>query len=122
MTSSGLIQNIFWQFEITRYPCYQAIVIQSFKDDGTEDVINGENTRDARKTCPASLWRTAARKLDQMDSVTSLHDLRIPPGNQLEAFVGDRKGQYSIRINEQYRVCFTWTDSGPDEDEIFDYH
>jgi proteic killer suppression protein len=54
--------------------------------------------------------------------VTSLHELRVPPGNHLEALSGDRKGQHSIRINDQYRVCFVWSDLGPDQVEIVDYH
>ena len=62
------------------------------------------------------------RKLDQLDSAEALDDLRIPPGNRLEALKGDRQGQYSIRINEQYRICFVWTESGPAEVEIVDYH
>jgi proteic killer suppression protein len=97
-------------------------MIQSFKDAGTQDIFNGENTKDARKTCPMSLWKAAARKLDQVDSVTTLQELKIPPGNQLEPLAGDRKGQYSIRINERYRLCFRWTDFGPDQAEIVDYH
>jgi len=97
-------------------------MIQSFKNSGSENIFNGENTREARKTCPISLWKVAARKLDQVDSVTTLNDLMIPPGNKLEALSGDRKGQYSIRINSQYRICFIWTDSGPDQVEITDYH
>jgi proteic killer suppression protein len=97
-------------------------MIQSFKDAGTEDVFNGENTKAARKICPSSLWKIAARKLDQLDSVTSLQDLRIPPGNQLEALSGDRKSQHSIRINDQYRICFKWADLGPEDVEIVDYH
>jgi plasmid maintenance system killer protein len=64
----------------------------------------------------------AARKLDQIDSVTTLSELRIPPNNRLEALSGDRKGQHSIRINDQYRICFVWTESGPDQVEIVDYH
>jgi proteic killer suppression protein len=68
------------------------------------------------------LWRIAARKLEQIDSVSLLEELRIPPGNRLEALSGDRKGQFSIRINEQYRVCFIWTEDGPDAVEIVDYH
>ncbi|RPH60907.1 MAG: plasmid maintenance system killer protein [Chloroflexi bacterium] len=97
-------------------------MIKSFKDAGTQDVFNGENTKDARKTCPLFLWKVAARKLDQLDSVTALQELKIPPGNQLEALSGDRKGQYSIRINDQYRICFLWINLGPDEVEIVDYH
>jgi proteic killer suppression protein len=97
-------------------------MIVSFKDEGTEDIFNGKNTRAARKTCPASLWKVAARKLDQLDSVTSSKELRVPPGNRLEALTSNRKGQQSIRINDQYRICFVWTDSGPNKVEIVDYH
>jgi proteic killer suppression protein len=97
-------------------------MIQSFKNAGSEDIFNGENTREARSICPRSLWIIAGRKLDLLDSVTALSELRIPPGNKLESLSGDRKGQHSIRINERYRICFLWTDSGPDEVEIVDYH
>jgi len=97
-------------------------MIQSFKNVGAEDVFNGKNTAAARRTCPEDVWRIAARKLDQLDSVTTLQELRIPPGNRLEASSGARTGQYSIRINDQYRVCFIWTDHGPDQVEIVDYH
>ena len=97
-------------------------MIAAFKDTATEDIFNGKNTKVARKTCPASLWKIARRKLDQLDSVTALNELRIPPGNQLEALSGDRRGQHSIRINDQYRICFTWKNETPDEVEIVDYH
>ena len=97
-------------------------MIQSFKNIGTEDVFNGRNTKEARSLCPRSLWNIAARKLDQLDSVQALEELRIPPGNKLEALRGDRKGEHSIRINDQYRICFRWTEVGPDEVEITDYH
>ena len=97
-------------------------MIKSFASAGTEDIFNGRNTKDARKTCPRNLWRVAARKLEQLDSVGWLEELRIPPGNRLEALSRDRRGQFSIRINEQYRVCFVWTEDGPDAVEIVDYH
>jgi proteic killer suppression protein len=97
-------------------------MIVSFKAEGAEDVFNGKNTKAARKACPESLWKIAHRKLDQLDSITALNELRIPPGNRLEALTGDRKGQHSIRINDQFRICFIWTDSGPDKVEIVDYH
>ncbi len=97
-------------------------MIVSFKNKGTEDIFNGKNTKAARKTCPESLWKIAARKLDQLDSVALLDELRIPPGNWLEAFGADRIGQHSIRINKQYRICFTWSESGPEQVEIVDYH
>ena len=97
-------------------------MIKSFAGAGTEDIFNGRNTKDARKACPRDLWRVAARKLEQLDSVALLEELRIPPGNRLEALSRDRRGQFSIRINEQYRVCFVWTEDGPDAVEIVDYH
>jgi proteic killer suppression protein len=97
-------------------------MIQSFKDNGTEDIFNGINSKAARRCCPVSLWKIVGRKLDQLDSVTSLYELRIPPGNQLEALSGNRAGQHSIRINEQYRICFNWVEAGPDQVEIVDYH
>jgi toxin HigB-1 len=98
------------------------MMIQSFVSPGTEDIFNGIDSKIARKTCPQSLWKVAIRKLDQLDSVTTLEELKIPPGNNLEALKGDRKGQYSIRINDQYRICFVWKPAGPDDVEIVDYH
>jgi toxin HigB-1 len=97
-------------------------MIASFKDEGAEDVFNGKNTRTARRCCPEALWKIAARKLDQLDSAIALDELRIPPGNRLEALAGNRKGQHSIRINDQYRICFTWSKSGSERVEIVDYH
>jgi toxin HigB-1 len=97
-------------------------VIQSFKNSGTEDIFNGVNSKEARRICPRFLWKIAYRKLDQLDSANSVIDLRVPPGNQLEALSGDRSDQYSIRINDQYRICFHWTGNGPDQVEIADYH
>ena len=97
-------------------------MIQSFFDQGTLDIFNGVNSKIARKTCPKNLWRIAGRKLEQLDSVESLEDLRIPPGNRLENLKGDRMEQYSIRINGQYRICFIWKENGPDQIEIVDYH
>jgi proteic killer suppression protein len=97
-------------------------MIRSFADQGTEDVFNGLNTKAARRTCPRELWAVAGRKFDQLDSVESLEELRIPPGNRLEALAGDRKGQHSIRINERYRICFRWSSEGPSDVEIVDYH
>ncbi len=63
-----------------------------------------------------------ARKVEQLDWAAVLEDLRVPPGNQLEALKGDRKGQHSIRVNDQWRVCFVWTEQGPMDVEIVDYH
>jgi len=64
----------------------------------------------------------AQRKLDQLNQAKELLDLRVPPNNRLEALKGDRRGQHSIRINDQYRVCFRWTEAGPEDVEIVDYH
>jgi len=97
-------------------------MIRSFRNTATEDVFNGRNSKAARNLCPQNLWKVAFRKFDQLDSVETLLDLRIPPGNQLEALKGDRKGQHSIRINKQYRICFSWTETGPSDVEITDYH
>ena len=97
-------------------------MVVSFKDKATEDIFNGVSSRVARKSCPQSIWRVVARKLDQLDSVESLEELKIPPGNRLELLSGNRKGQYSIRINEQFRICFQWDESGPAQVEITDYH
>lgn len=97
-------------------------MILSFKNVGTEDIFNGENTKSARKTCPQTLYSIAFRKLDQIDSAVEINELRVPPGNRLEALEGDRQGQYSIRINDQYRICFIWTQNGAEDVEIVDHH
>ena len=97
-------------------------MIKSFKDEGTEAIFNGRGSKKARKTCPAQLWSVASRKLDQLDSAEQIEDLKVPPGNRLEFLSGNRRGQYSIRINEQYRICFTWSEGSPSDVEIVDYH
>lgn len=97
-------------------------MIRSFADSETEDIFNGADTRAARKTCPKSLWPIARRKLDQLNRVRALAELAVPPGNRLERLQRDRLGQHSIRINEQYRVCFRWENGYADQVEITDYH
>lgn len=97
-------------------------VIRSFADGQTEDVFNGIQSRRAQKACPIELWPAARRKLDQLNRVRRLQELRAPPGNRLEQLRGNRKGQYSIRINDQFRICFSWEDGYADEVEIADYH
>ena len=97
-------------------------MIVSFGDTGAEDVFNGRDTRRARRCCPRSIQALAARKLELLDSAVAVTDLRAPPGNRLEALRGNRAGQHSIRINEQYRICFIWTENGPEHVEIVDYH
>lgn len=97
-------------------------MIVSFADKATEDIFDGINTVVARKRLPRELWNIAARKLDQLDSAAALDDLKVPPGNRLEALRGDRAGQFSIRINEKFRVCFKWSDLGAANVEVVDYH
>jgi len=97
-------------------------MIVSFKDRGTEDLFNGMDSKAARRCCPGDLQRVALRKLTMLNRAVSLEDLRHPPGNQLEALKRDRVGQHSVRINDQYRVCFVWTPEGPADVEILDYH
>ena len=97
-------------------------MIESFRDGATEDLFNGVNSKRARKACPRSLWVVVSRKLDQLDSVLLLDELKVPPGNRLELLRGSRRGQYSIRINEQYRICFAWGETGPRDVEVTDYH
>lgn len=93
-------------------------MIKSFKDRLTEAVYQGESP----KGFPASLVKTARRKLGYLDAAVDLNDLRSPPGNRLEALSGDRDGQHSIRVNDQFRVCVIWTNEGPKNVEIIDYH
>jgi len=97
-------------------------VIVSFADLGTQDIFNGRDTKIARRTCPSNLWNVARRKLDQLNAATRIDTLRLPPGNRLEALKGNRAGQYAIRINDQFRVCFRWTDGQADAVQIVDYH
>ena len=80
------------------------------------------DSKEARRSCPSSIWRVAVRKLTMLEMAANLSDLRAPPANRLEGLEGDREGQHSIRINKQYRVCFTWTAEGPADAEITDYH
>lgn len=94
----------------------------TFANQATEDIYNGKNTSDARRLLPRNLWNVAFRKLDQIDASVSLDDLRIPPENRFEALKVDRIGQYSIRINDQYRICFIWNVTDASKVEIVDYH
>lgn len=97
-------------------------MIISFRNQGTRDVFDGRDTKAARRACPLTLWKVAGRKLDQLDVARSIQDLAAPPGNRLEELKGDRDGEYSIRINDQYRICFRWSERGPKDVEIVDYH
>ena len=92
-------------------------MIQSFADKDTEKLAGMKRVARFHQ-----FERIALRKLTQLDIAEDLNDLKIPPGNRLELLKGDRVGQYSIRINDQYRICFTWSDKGPMNVEICDYH
>jgi proteic killer suppression protein len=97
-------------------------MIKSFKNKATEDIFNGKATKAAMRTCPKKIWKIATRKLDQLDSILAFNELLVPPGNRLETLSGERKGQFSIRINDQLRICFKWGETGPFDVEITDYH
>ena len=93
-------------------------MIIAFADSRTEAIWLREPT----KRFSPELQRLAHRKLLMLDAANNLHDLRVPPGNRLEALVGDRVGQHSIRVNEQWRICFVWTPAGADDVELVNYH
>ena len=93
-----------------------------FADRATADLYNGVDSKGARRIVPAALRNKALDKLTLLDAAVSLEQLRIPPVNRLEQLRGERAGQYSIRINDQYRICFSWTAAGPSDVEIVDYH
>lgn len=93
-------------------------MIRGFKNQVTEAVFNGL----CPKGFPVQIFPVARRKLEALDAAEFLHDLRVPPGNRLESLRGNRKGQHSIRINDQWRICFRWTKVGPVDVEIADYH
>ncbi len=96
-------------------------ISMEIKGRGTRDIYEGADTKTARKTLPRELWSNARRKLDRLYHAKSLNDLRWP-GGKLEALKGERKGQHSIRINDQYWICFVWTREGAKEVEMTDYH
>ena len=97
------------------------MAIRSYRDRGTRDLAAGLNSKSARRTLPVELHDLARRRLAFLTAVQSLDDLRVRPGLNLHSLHGKRQGQYAIRINDQYRVCFRW--SGDAEDvEIADYH
>ena len=93
-------------------------MIQSFAEKDTERLWNRERVR----SIDSRIHSVALRKLRQLGYAQTLDELRIPPGNRLEALKGDRRGQFSIRINDQWRICFRWSAAGPEEVEIVDYH
>jgi len=92
-------------------------MIRSFADKKTKALFNRQRVRQFEQ-----FERAARRKLEMLEAASVLDDLRSPPGNRLEALKGDRKGQHSIRINQQWRICFVWKDNGAYDVEIIDYH
>ena len=97
-------------------------MIQSFLNVETNHIHNGVHNKKALKLLPTHLWKIAYRKFYLLDNAVSLKDLKIPPSNHLEKLKGVRDEQYSIRINNQYRICFKWLKDGPINVEIIDYH
>lgn len=99
--------------------------IRSFRSASTEQlfqaILSGQPSPHVREL-PSEIRRVAARKLFQLHTVTRLEDLRVPPGNRLERLAGDRAGQHSLRINDQWRICFKWQDGCAFDVEIVDYH
>lgn len=93
-------------------------MIRSFRDQQTENIFR----RDRVKRSSQDIQRAALRKLLILDAAESLDDLRVPPGNRLEKLKGDRQGEYSIRVNDQWRICFVWSDGDAYDVEITDYH
>lgn len=93
-------------------------MIRSYRDRTTKAVASGASP----KGFPADLIKVARRKLFMLDNAAELDDLKFPPGNRLHALSKDRSGQYAIRINDQFRLCFRWTQAGPEDVEITDYH
>jgi proteic killer suppression protein len=92
-------------------------MIRSFKDRRTEEFFGGQNVKKF-----SGIKKVAERKLIMLDAATKLLDLASPPGNKLEKLARDRAGQHSIRINDQWRICFVWENDGPHDVEIVDYH
>jgi proteic killer suppression protein len=105
--------------DVTRNSRYSLVVILGYRDKGTRDFAFGKRVK-----AFSGFERSARLKLDRLEAATSLRDLVVLPGNRFEALIGDRKGQYSIRINDQWRVCFEWDgrSPGPSNVEIVDYH
>jgi toxin HigB-1 len=93
-------------------------MILGFRDGETAKIWAGERSR----KLPPEIQQVARRKLRMINAARTLEDLRVPPANRLEALRADRKGQHSIRINDQWRICFRWSDAGADDVEIVDYH
>ena len=97
-------------------------MVKSFGNQGTEEIFHGHDTKEARKLISKELGRIAIRKLDMINAAHEIRDLLVPPGNRLEKLKGKLSGFHSIRINDQYRIIFIWSDGNADSVEITDYH
>ena len=97
-------------------------MIRSFRGPGTEAIFDGVDRPAACRVCPHQVWAVARRKLDQINRVRDVSELAVPSGNRLERLRGERQGQFSIRINDQYRICFKWEGGHATKVEITDYH
>lgn len=107
----------YFPLDVIRKALYALRVIVGFKCADTERLWGGKVVKPF-----AGIAKQAVRKLDMLDAAAAINDLRSPPGNRLEALSGSRKGQHSIRVNDQWRICFMWTAQGPKDVEIVDYH
>ena len=96
-------------------------MIVGFRDQATEDIFHGKNTKSARRIPPV-VWKVARRKLDMLNAAHELHDLAVPPSNRLEALHGKLSDFHSIRINDQFRLIFIWADGNAKEVQVTDYH
>ena len=118
---AALVQRSFWlrdHMDKRIINCYAYFMIRSFKDTRTEKLARGV----VDKTIPSDVGRRAVNKLFLIATVTRLEDLRVPPGNHLEALKGDRVGQHSIRVNQKWRICFVWHEGHAFDVEFVDYH
>jgi proteic killer suppression protein len=97
-------------------------MIAIFADGASEDLFSGVASRRAQRACPQPLWPVARRKLDQLNRVRSLGELRVSSDNRLGRLAGGRAGQHGVRINEQFRICFRWEDGHAYDVEVTDYH
>lgn len=93
-------------------------MIQGWKGKVAKEVFEGRSP----KGFPSDLFKVTRRRLQQLDAAAQIEDMKTPPGNRLHKLAGDREGQWSISVNDQFRICFKWTEQGPDEVEFTDYH
>lgn len=121
-TAGGpLVISRLARVRLARLQCYSARVIRTFADDVTKDIWNGVNSKAARRISP-DVWPIVRRKLDQLDVVTTLDALKVPPGNRLHKLTGDLAGRYAIRINDQYRIVFRFEQQHAFDVRCTDYH